>query len=159
MITEKVDEYQQRAVVQIEKYQLLTEKTGNEREELQRQTKFQQEQVKQHQRVIDDLEQQNQILNIPSDLEAASLREENEKLTEVIEDLNLQLLNQHVSRARALSEQRELDASAGEDESKEKVEERYKKLQETHQDLRMYLERILDNIMERDPHLLEIQAK
>lgn len=176
--TEKVDEYQQRAVIQIEKYQLLTEKTGNEREELQRQTKFQQEQVKQHQRVIDDLEQQNQILSerlefhsrdqidsiktqtdIPSDLEAASLREENEKLTEVIEDLNLQLLNQHVSRARALSEQRELDASAGEDESKEKVEERYKKLQETHQDLRMYLERILDNIMERDPHLLEIQAK
>jgi len=40
--TEKVDEYQQRAVIQIEKYQLLTEKTGNEREELQRQTKFQQ---------------------------------------------------------------------------------------------------------------------
>ena len=31
-------------------------------------------------------------------MEAASLREENEKLTEVIEDLNLQLLNQHVSR-------------------------------------------------------------
>lgn len=52
-----------------------------------------------------------------------------------------------------------MDASAGEDESKEKIEERYKKLQETHQDLRMYLERILDNIMERDPHLLEIQAK
>merc|ERR1711990_270676 len=115
-------------------------------------------------RVIDDLQQQNQILSerlefhsrdqidsiktqtdIPSDMEAASLREENEKLTEVIEDLNLQLLNQHVSRARALSEQRELDASAGEDESK--IEERYQKLQETHQDLRMYLERILDNIM------------
>ena len=31
-------------------------------------------------------------------MEAASLREENEKLTEVIEDLNLQLLNQHGSR-------------------------------------------------------------
>ena len=107
-------------------------------------------------------------------MEAASLREENEKLTEVIEDLNLQLLNQHVSRyiiisiiqkaslifrARALSEQRELDASAGEDESKEEIAERYKKLQETHQDLRMYLERILDNIMERGPHLLEIPTK
>ena len=38
------------------------------------------------------------FLDIPSDMEAASLREENEKLTEVIEDLNLQLLNQHVSR-------------------------------------------------------------
>ena len=71
----------------------------------------------------------------------------------------LDLIKRKYSRARALSEQRELDASAGEDDSKEKIEERYKKLQETHQDLRMYLERILDNIMERDPHLLEIQAK
>ena len=69
------------------------------------------------------------------------------------------MIKRKYSRARALSEQRELDASAGEDDSKEKIKERYKKLQETHQDLRMYLERILDNIMERDPHLLEIQAK
>ena len=28
----------------------------------------------------------------------SSLREENERLSEVIEDLNIQLLNQHVSR-------------------------------------------------------------
>ena len=33
--TVKLDEYQQRAVVQIEKYQLLTERAAAEREELQ----------------------------------------------------------------------------------------------------------------------------
>ena len=51
-----------------------------------------------------------------------------------------------------------MDASLnGEDQAQ--IEERYRRLQETHQDLRMYLERILDNIMERDPTLLEIQTK
>lgn len=35
----KLDEYQQRAVVQIEKYQLLTERAAVEREELQQQNR------------------------------------------------------------------------------------------------------------------------
>lgn len=87
------------------------------------------------------------------------LREENDRLNEMIEDLNLQLLNQHVSRARALSEQREIDAELTDEEPVEVIQGKYKKLQDTHQDLRMYLERILDNIMERDPTLLEIPAK
>ena len=87
------------------------------------------------------------------------LRQENDRLTEMVEDLNLQLLNQHVSRARALSQQREIDNELLEEEPVEVVQEKYKKLQDTHEDLRMYLERILDNIMERDPTLLEIPAK
>ena len=64
-------------------------------------------------------------------------------------------------RARALSEQRDLDNSVRNEseETKEELEIRYKKLKDTHQDLRMYLERILDNIMERDPTLLEIPNK
>ena len=98
-------------------------------------------------------------LEIPLGDDTSLLRVENERLQEMVEDLNLQLLNQHVARARALSEQKEIDESLCEEEPIEVVQEKYRKLQDTHQDLRMYLERILDNIMERDPTLLEIPAK
>ena len=40
--SEKICDYQQRSVVQIEKYQILTERTSNERHELQKQIKFHQ---------------------------------------------------------------------------------------------------------------------
>ena len=40
--SEKICDYQQRSVVQIEKYQMLTERTSNERHELQKQIKFHQ---------------------------------------------------------------------------------------------------------------------
>ena len=38
----KLDEYQQRAVVQIEKYQILTERAAAEREDLQNQNRISQ---------------------------------------------------------------------------------------------------------------------
>ena len=90
-----------------------------------------------------------------------SLQVENQCLSDQIEDLNLQLLNQHVSRARALSDQRTMDTSLADEffeATKDQLEEKYKKLSQNHQDLRDYLENILENIMERDPTLLEIRA-
>lgn len=158
-MTDKIQEHQQRSVVQLEKYQLLTEQSGNEREYMNQQTLIAQKINAEQLREIEELRQQTSLMKIPLGSEnVILLQEENERLSEMVEDLNLQLLNQHVSRARALSEQRELDQSLADEEPVEVVQEKYKKLQDTHKDLRMYLERILDNIMERDPTLLEIPA-
>jgi len=176
-LTQKVDEHQQRAVLQLEKYQQLTEQSGNEREYMQHQTKLAHEINIDQMQQIEELKGHNSLMSerivelstlepivaqtdTPfGDDDTSLLREENDRLNEMIEDLNLQLLNQHVSRARALSEQREIDNELIDEEPVEVVQGKYKKLQDTHQDLRMYLERILDNIMERDPTLLEIPAK
>lgn len=172
----KLDEYQQRAVVQIEKYQILTERAAAEREDLQNQNRISQQSLHQHKIVIEELEEQNKELqsrinlknqdnfDVAKDnghLEMQSLQVENQCLSDQIEDLNLQLLNQHVSRARALSDQRTMDTSLADEffeATKDQLEEKYKKLSQNHQDLRDYLENILENIMERDPTLLEIRA-
>ena len=44
-----------------------------------------------------------------------SLQLENRRLTDLVEDLNVQLLNQHVSRARALSDPMRMDQSFAEE--------------------------------------------
>ena len=90
-----------------------------------------------------------------------ALQDENKRLNELVEDLNVQLLNQHVSRARALSDPHKMETSFAdefEEATKDQVEQKFRKLESTHNDLRMYLEKILANIMERDPTLLEIKC-
>ena len=88
------------------------------------------------------------------------LQEENQRLNDLVEDLNLQLLNQHVVRARALSDPNKICATFADEfdeATKDQIEEKYRKLESTHNELRIYLEKILSNIMERDPTLLEIK--
>lgn len=170
----KLDEYQQRAVVQIEKYQLLTERAAVEREELQQQNRAAQDRIEQHKAAIDELEHQKidlaTRLNLRmrdvvdsskenGDMEVNMLQDENQRLNDLVEDLNVQLLNQHVVRARALSGAGQMCSTFADEvdeATKDQIEEKYRKLQSTHNELRMYLERILANIMDRDPTLLEI---
>lgn len=93
------------------------------------------------------------------DMEVNMLQDENQRLNDLVEDLNVQLLNQHVVRARALSGAGQMCSTFADEvdeATKDQIEEKYRKLQSTHNELRMYLERILANIMDRDPTLLEI---
>ena len=55
-----------------------------------------------------------------------SLQLENRRLTDLVEDLNVQLLNQHVSRARALSDPMRMDQSFAEEFNEATKDQVYK---------------------------------
>ena len=56
-----------------------------------------------------------QLTKFLGNVEIESLQLENRRLTDLVEDLNVQLLNQHVSRARALSDPMKMDQSFAEE--------------------------------------------
>ena len=62
-MSQKLDDHQQRAVLQLEKYQQLTEQSGNEREYMQQQTKLAHEINMEQLRQIEELKEHNNLMS------------------------------------------------------------------------------------------------
>lgn len=175
---EKLEDSQTRICDQIEKYQLLNEKTSAEREQLGQQL-HESTQVRGELQIhVTQLEQQYKELatkykemkksaaeamnlvkkqEMTGTTEMSDLREENEKLTQQIEDLNLQLLQQHIAKSKDFQKNPEEESLASEIGMLEvdEITMKYATLKIERQQLQEYLDTLLANILERDPSLLE----
>jgi len=179
-MSDKVEEHQNRICDQIEKYQALNEKTTNERESFTSQLSESNQVRSELQLHITQLEHQNKMLaekykemkKSASDAmnlvkkqqeggnsEAEELRNENEKLSQQIEDLNLQLLQQHIAKSKDFQKNPEEESLASEIGMLEidEITMKYATLKIERQQLQEYLDTLLANILERDPSLLECQ--
>lgn len=182
---DKLEDSQNRIVEQIEKYQALNEKTSAEREQLGQQLNESTQIRGELQIHVNQLEQQYKELaakykemkksaseamqlvkkqETTGNSEMSDLREENEKLTQQIEDLNLQLLQQHIAKSKDFQKNPEEESLASEigmlevDEITMKynrITTEYATLKIERQQLQEYLDTLLANILERDPSLLE----
>jgi len=175
---DKLEDTQNRIVEQIEKYQLLNEKTSAERESLSQQLAESTQIRGELQIHVNQLEQQYKELaakykemkksaseamqlvkkqETTGSSEMTDLREENEKLTQQIEDLNLQLLQQHIAKSKDFQKNPEEESLASEIGMLEvdQITMKYATLKIERQQLQEYLDTLLANILERDPSLLE----
>lgn len=175
---DKLEDSQNRIVEQIEKYQALNEKTSAEREQLGQQLNESTQIRGELQIHVNQLEQQYKELaakykemkksasdamqlvkkqETTGNSEISDLREENEKLTQQIEDLNLQLLQQHIAKSKDFQKNPEEESLASEIGMLEvdEITMKYATLKIERQQLQEYLDTLLANILERDPSLLE----
>lgn len=180
-LQDKLDAAHVKVEDQMEKYQKLNESTSNERERYTKQLSSHTTEKLQFQTHIAQLEAENKNLHTkyeemkkqavdavtlvknqddakPSEVQ--NLQDENDKLTQQIEDLNLQLLQQHISKAKDFQRSGEAEDSFANEIGLMEADElaiKYSELKCQHQQLQEYLDTLLTTILERDPSILEQQ--
>jgi len=175
---EKLEENQNRICDQVEKFQALIEKTTNERENMTQQLSEanqmrselqihvqQQDQAykeltakyKEMKRSASDAMNLVKKQETNGNTELDELRNENDKLAQQVEDLNLQLLQQHIEKSKDFQKNPEEESLASEIGMLEidEITMKYAQLKMERQQLQEYVDTLLANILERDPGLLE----
>jgi len=102
--------------------------------------------------------------------ESSSLHNENERLKEQIQDLKNQMLKTTITKAQELASDRQSSLSSRtiSIEQMEQIEEPYRekidklnrellKSKKEHDDLKVYLDKIIMSIIEKDPSILEVK--
>lgn len=176
---DKIDVFHVKVEDQMEKYQQLNESTTTERERYTKNLSQHTTEKLSLQTHIATLEAETKTLSEKYDnmkkqavdactlvksqddakpSEVQSLTDENSKLNQQIEDLNLQLLQQHLAKAKDFQRSGEAEDSFANEIGLMEADElaiKYSELKCQHQQLQEYLDTLLTTILERDPSLLE----
>lgn len=172
-LRKKINDYQSKSEEQFEKYQKLTEKSSAERGTLEKNTRVLEGALEQLKLSLEKssceknmLEEKLKIITqdsadivLPENPKTDTLIE---SLKNEIEDLKHELLSVQVAKARSLiSEEPSLKGSSSFAEelancAEPGLKEKYETLEQTHEEVKKYLDKILTNVIERDPSLLMV---
>ncbi|CAG5105969.1 Oidioi.mRNA.OKI2018_I69.chr1.g2616.t1.cds [Oikopleura dioica] len=173
-LKEKVDEYQSKSAEQFEKYQKLTEKSCAERETLEEHTRVLEVALEELKLSLEKSAQEKHLLeeklkiasqdsaDIPVFQESPKNDSLVESLKNEIDDLKHELLSAQVTQARSLiSAESSIKGSSSFAEelascAEPGLKEKYETLEQTHEEVKKYLDKILTNVIERDPTLLMV---